>query len=106
MPIAKESDSCIELLVGPEFITGSTRMKAGTAQKLTLNMLSTSIMIKLGHVIDNKMIDMKINNKKLNERAVNIISSSCNISNEKSLQLLKKFKSIRKVLKILQNDSK
>ena len=106
MPISDESDSCIELLVGPEFITGSTRMKAGTAQKLTLNMLSTSIMIKLGHVIDNKMIDMKINNKKLNERAVNIISSSCNISNEKSLKLLKEFKSIRKVLKHLKYDSK
>tara|TARA_B100001250_G_C19791600_1_gene786777 strand:- start:243 stop:1058 length:816 start_codon:yes stop_codon:yes gene_type:complete len=106
MPISTFSDFSIEILVGPEFITGSTRMKAGTAQKMTLNMLSTSIMIKLGHVIDNKMIDMHINNKKLEERAVNIISTSLNISNEKAVKLLKKFKSVRAVLNQQKYDSK
>ena len=106
MPITKFCDFCIEILVGPEFITGSTRMKAGTAQKMTLNMLSTSIMIKLGHVIDNKMIDMRINNTKLKERAVNIISQSLNLSTTKALALLKKFKSVRAVLNQQSHDSK
>ena len=71
MEIKKVSDTAIECIVGPEMITGSTRMKAGTAQKMILNMLSTSNMIQLGHVVDNKMIDMKIKNTKLKPRTHN-----------------------------------
>lgn len=98
MPILKVSKSSIVLLVGPEFITGSTRMKAGTAQKMTLNMLSTSVMIKLGHVIDNKMVDMHINNDKLEERAVRMIQNMSNLKKVEVLALLKKHGSVRQVL--------
>ena len=98
MPILKVSESSIVLLVGPEFVTGSTRMKAGTAQKMTLNMLSTSIMIKLGHVLDNKMVDMHINNKKLEERAIKMIQNMCNLKKTEALELLKKHGSVRQVL--------
>jgi len=102
MPILKVSDSAIVLLVGPEFITGSTRMKAGTAQKMTLNMLSTSVMIKLGHVIDNKMVDMHINNKKLKERAIKMIQKMSNLKKNKAIELLKKYGTVRSVLKNIQ----
>tara|TARA_B100000427_G_scaffold280610_1_gene251349 strand:+ start:94 stop:894 length:801 start_codon:yes stop_codon:yes gene_type:complete len=98
MPILKVSESSIVLLVGPEFVTGSTRMKAGTAQKMTLNMLSTSVMIKLGHVLDNKMVDMHINNKKLEERAIKMIQNMCNLKKTEALELLKKHGSVRQVL--------
>jgi len=98
MPILQVSKSSIVLLVGPEFITGSTRMKAGTAQKMTLNMLSTSVMIKLGHVIDNKMVDMHINNDKLEERAVRMIQNMSNLKKGEVLALLKKHGSVRQVL--------
>ena len=67
--IAENSDFPVEVIVGPEYVTGSSRMKAGTAQKMILNMISTTIMIKLGRIHDNKMIDMKLSNKKLYERA-------------------------------------
>ena len=98
MPILKVSESSIVLLVGPEFVTGSTRMKAGTAQKMTLNMLSTSVMIKLGHVLDNKMVDMHINNKKLEERAIKMIQNMCDLKKLEALELLKKHGSVRQVL--------
>lgn len=98
MPILKVSNSSIVLLVGPEFVTGSTRMKAGTAQKMTLNMLSTSVMIKLGHVMDNKMVDMHINNKKLEERAIKMIQNMSNLKEMEAKKLLKKYGSVRKVL--------
>jgi N-acetylmuramic acid 6-phosphate etherase len=73
-------------------------MKAGTAQKMTLNMLSTSVMIKLGHVLDNKMVDMHINNKKLEERAIKMIQNMCNLKKLEALELLKKHGSVRQVL--------
>ncbi len=98
MPISQVSNTSIVLLVGPEFVTGSTRMKAGTAQKMTLNMLSTTVMIKLGHVIDNKMVDMKINNQKLKERAVKMIEKMCSLNQKEALELLKKHGSVRQVL--------
>lgn len=72
-PIGAASNHPIEIVVGPEFVSGSTRMKAGTAQKLVLNMISTSVMIRLGYVEDNLMVNMKINNVKLLDRAVGII---------------------------------
>ena len=95
MPISKASNTSIVLLVGPEFVTGSTRMKAGTAQKMTLNMLSTSVMIKLGHVIDNKMIDMHLNNNKLQERGIKMIIDICNVKKEIATKLLSKYGSVR-----------
>ena len=106
MPISKFSNISIILLVGPEFVTGSTRMKAGTAQKMTLNMISTSVMIKLGHVIDNKMIDMHLNNTKLKERGVKMITERCHISKQKAEELLNKYKSVRLVIDYLENDPK
>ncbi len=98
MSISKYSNTTINLPVGPEFVTGSTRMKAGTAQKMTLNMISTSVMIKLGHVLDNKMIDMHINNAKLEERAINIIMKQCLIEKSKAKNLLKKHGTVRSVI--------
>jgi len=98
MPINQFSNHSIVLLVGPEFVTGSTRMKAGTAQKMVLNMISTSVMIKLGHVLDNKMIDMQINNKKLKDRAIKIIINQCGVTKIQAKNLLKQFGSVRLVL--------
>ncbi|MBJ04458.1 MAG: N-acetylmuramic acid 6-phosphate etherase [Flavobacteriales bacterium] len=97
-PISKYSDIPIEILVGPEFITGSTRMKSGTAQKLTLNMISTAVMIKLGHVLDNKMVDMQIKNEKLKQRAINMIMEMCHVSNKKAKALLEKFGNVRNAI--------
>tara|TARA_B100001540_G_C15638373_1_gene565447 strand:+ start:81 stop:887 length:807 start_codon:yes stop_codon:yes gene_type:complete len=96
--IVKYSDYPIEIVVGPEFVTGSTRMKSGTAQKLVLNMISTSIMIKLGKVKGNKMVDMKIANNKLVDRGVNMIMREKNLSYEAAKVLLKKHGSVRKVI--------
>ena len=70
----------IEVVVGPEFVTGSTRMKAGTAQKLVLNMISTSVMIRLGHVQGNKMVDMQLSNEKLIDRAVRMVMEETGVS--------------------------
>ena len=97
-PLAKFSKFPIEVVVGPEFITGSTRMKAGTAQKMILNMITTSAMVKLGHIKGNKMIDMQTNNNKLKKRAVRIIGKILNISDEKALELFKRYGSIRNVI--------
>ena len=72
-PLSKVADFSIEVVVGPEFVTGSTRMKSGTAQKLILNMISTSVMIKLGKVQGNKMIDMHLSNNKLVDRGTKMI---------------------------------
>ena len=102
MLISKYSNTSIVMLVGPEFITGSTRMKAGTAQKMALNMLSTSVMIKLGHIIDNKMVDMQLKNNKLKERGINMIQEICDINKDLAEELLKKHHSVRLVIKHLR----
>lgn len=93
----------IEVEVGPEFVTGSTRMKSGTAQKLILNMISTSVMIKLGYVKGNKMVNMQLTNAKLRDRGVRMIQSEVNISEEKAAQLLAELGSVRKVLDFLNS---
>lgn len=98
-PITKYSDYPIEVIVGPEYVTGSSRMKAGTTQKLILNMISTATMIKLGHIKDNKMIDIQITNDKLKDRAVRIIQKSLNVSYLRASDLLKLHKSVRKAIK-------
>lgn len=95
---AKHSDYAIEVIVGPEFVTGSTRMKAGTAQKLVLNMISTSAMISLGRVKGNKMVDMQLTNNKLIDRGTRMIMEELSVDQQKAESLLKKFGSVRKVL--------
>ncbi len=96
--IAKTVDFPIEAVTGPEFITGSTRMKAGTAQKLILNMISTSAMIQLGRVKGNKMIDMKISNDKLIKRGVLFIMDELGCTEYQALTNLQKYGSVRAVL--------
>lgn len=88
--ISKYSDVPIEVIVGPEVITGSTRMKSGTAQKMILNMLTTSAMIKLGKTYRNYMIDVQPTNEKLKIRAINILKEITGISEEKAKDILKK----------------
>lgn len=88
--------------VGPEFVTGSTRMKSGTAQKLVLNMISTALMIKLGHVKGNKMVDMQLSNNKLVDRGVKMIIEQTGISYERAEELLKEHGSVRKVVDFIE----
>ncbi|RIA10788.1 N-acetylmuramic acid 6-phosphate etherase [Flavobacteriaceae bacterium MAR_2010_72] len=97
-PLSLEVDHAIELIVGPEFLTGSTRMKAGTAQKLALNMISTTVMIKLGRVKGNKMVDMHLSNKKLVKRGVRMIMHELNIDEQTATNLLLKHKSVRNAI--------
>jgi N-acetylmuramic acid 6-phosphate etherase len=96
--LAREVDFPIEVVVGPEFVTGSTRMKAGTAQKLVLNMISTAAMIKLGHVVGNKMVDMQLTNHKLVERGVRMIVDETGAPTALAEQLLKQHGSVRKAV--------
>jgi N-acetylmuramic acid 6-phosphate etherase len=89
----------IVAVVGPEFLTGSSRMKAGTAQKLILNMISTTAMIQLGKVKGNKMVDMKLSNDKLVDRGIQMLVDELPISQEKARKLLQQFGSVRNALK-------
>lgn len=98
-PLAQTAQFPIEVIVGPEFVTGSSRMKAGTAQKLVLNMLSTATMIQLGKIKGNKMIDMQLSNKKLVERGQKMLIKELNIDSEKAKELLEKFGNVRNALK-------
>ena len=97
--ITEFADFPVVALVGPEFVTGSTRMKAGTAQKLILNMISTSVMIKLGRVLDNKMVDMQLSNQKLIERGTKLLMHHFNIDYEKAKNMLLRYGSVRKAMK-------
>ena len=97
-PISKEVDIAIEAIVGPEFVTGSTRMKAGTAQKMVLNMITTSLMIKLGRVKGNRMVDMQLTNKKLIERGTKMIVDELGIRKDEACRLLLLHGSVREVL--------
>ncbi|MEP0714054.1 MAG: N-acetylmuramic acid 6-phosphate etherase, partial [Algoriphagus sp.] len=94
-PLSKEVDHPIEAVVGPEFITGSTRMKSGTAQKLILNMISTSVMIKLGKVKGNKMVDMQLSNAKLVQRGTKMIMEATGLDEETAQKLLLSEGSVR-----------
>lgn len=96
--IAKAANIAIEPVVGPEFLTGSTRMKAGTAQKMVLNMITTSLMIKLGRVKGNKMVDMQLTNKKLVERGSKMIVDELGIEKDEARRLLLLHGSVRAVL--------
>lgn len=97
-PLAAAVDIPIEVVVGPEFVTGSTRMKAGTAQKLVLNMISTATMIGLGRVEGNRMVDMQLSNNKLVDRGTRMIMEQLQIDQEEALKLLKAYGSVRKAV--------
>lgn len=98
-PISAVADYPIEAVVGPEFVTGSTRMKSGTAQKLILNMISTSVMIQLGRVEDNKMVNMQLTNDKLVERGVKMLMEKMHTEDyEAAKTLLLQYGSVKKSL--------
>ncbi len=99
-PVAKAARYPIEVIVGPEFLTGSTRMKAGTAQKLVLNMLTTSTMIRLGKVKGNKMVDMQLTNSKLHNRGIRMIVRETGLDEQTAETLLTQYGSVRKVIEI------
>jgi len=103
-PLAQLAAFPITPVVGPEFVTGSTRMKSGTAQKLVLNMISTALMIKLGRVKGNKMVDMQLSNNKLVDRGSRMIAEELNISLEEANQLLQKYGSVRKAIDNFLNE--
>jgi len=98
--LAEVSEFPIEVVMGPEVVTGSTRMKSGTSQKLVLNMISTTVMIGLGRVKGNRMVDMQLTNNKLVDRGVKMIMEDLEVSEEKALKLLKKYGSVRAVLNV------
>lgn len=103
--VSKHADFPIEIVVGPEFVTGSTRMKSGTAQKLVLNMISTTVMVKLGHVRGNKMVDMQLSNDKLFERGAKMIMEELGIPFVQAEQLLRQYGSVRKAVDSWKNNA-
>ncbi len=102
-PLAVAAQFPVEVMVGPEFLTGSSRLKAGTAQKLILNMITTISMIQLGHVRGNKMVDMQLSNVKLKDRGTRMVMESLAVSEQEAAQLLKEHKSIRKAINAGKN---
>ncbi len=94
-PVAAHADHPIEIVVGPEFVTGSTRMKSGTAQKLALNLISTSVMIKLGRVVGNRMVDMQLGNNKLVDRGTKMVMETLKVDYAKANGLLMEHGSVR-----------
>ena len=105
-PIAGFSDFPVEVVTGPEFVTGSTRMKAGTAQKLVLNMLTTAVMIKLGRVKDNKMVDMMLTNKKLVERGTRMLMNLYNLEYDIARETLLKYGNVRTAIDFIEKTEK
>ncbi len=105
-PLSQTAQFPIEVVVGAEFITGSSRMKAGTAQKLVLNMISTTTMIQLGKIKGNKMVDMQLSNNKLVDRGVKMIMNELNIPQEEAQILLNKYKNVRSAIQNHSNGRK
>jgi N-acetylmuramic acid 6-phosphate etherase len=104
-PLAKHADYAIEVIVGPEFVTGSTRMKSGTAQKLVLNMISTSVMILIGRVEDNTMVNMQLTNNKLIDRGTRMVMDKTGINDyEVAKNLLLKYGSVKKAIESISSD--
>ncbi|MDP9048663.1 MAG: N-acetylmuramic acid 6-phosphate etherase [Bacteroidota bacterium] len=97
-PVAAAAKYPVEVVTGPEFLTGSTRMKAGTAQKLVLNMLSTSVMIQIGRVKGNKMVDMQLTNNKLVNRGTRMVMNQTGVDEQTAAGLLKRHGSVRKAV--------
>lgn len=102
-PLAQTAQYPVEVVTGPEFVTGSSRMKAGTAQKLVLNMISTATMIQLGRVKGNKMVDMQLSNHKLVGRGTKMIMDELNITEVEAATLLEKHKNVRKAIESYGN---
>ncbi len=98
-PLGETAKFPIEVIVGPEFVTGSSRMKAGTAQKMVLNMISTATMIQLGKVKGNKMVDMQLSNHKLVTRGINMLCEELHINKTTAGILLEKYGSVRNAIK-------
>jgi N-acetylmuramic acid 6-phosphate etherase len=103
-PLAQIAQFPIEVVVGPEFVTGSSRMKAGTAQKLVLNMISTATMIQLGKVKGNKMVDMQLSNNKLVDRGIRMIRTEIEVTYEEAGKLLQENGSVRKAVDAFLNN--
>ncbi len=101
-PVAAVAKYPVEVVTGPEFLTGSTRMKAGTAQKLVLNMLSTSVMIQLGRVKGNKMVDMQLSNDKLVDRGIRMVMKETGLDENTAAGLLKEHGSVRKAVEAVK----
>jgi N-acetylmuramic acid 6-phosphate etherase len=102
-PVSAVANYPVEVIVGPEFVTGSTRMKSGTAQKLVLNMISTTVMIQLGRVEDNKMVNMQLTNIKLVDRGVKMLMDKLELNNyEKAKDLLLKYGSVKKAIEAVK----
>lgn len=97
-PMAAEADVAIEMVVGPEYVTGSSRMKSGTGQKMILNMITTSVMIQLGRVKGNKMVNMQLSNKKLVDRGSRMVSEELNMDYEQAKRLLLMHGSVKKAV--------
>jgi N-acetylmuramic acid 6-phosphate etherase len=97
-PVAQAAEYPIEIITGPEYVTGSTRMKAGTAQKLTLNMISTSLMIGLGRVKGNRMVDMQLSNNKLIDRGTRMVMDATGLDEKEAGRLLLEQGSVRKAV--------
>jgi N-acetylmuramic acid 6-phosphate etherase len=104
--LAEAAEVPVIVVVGPEFVTGSTRLKAGTAQKMVLNMITTSVMIKLGRVKGNKMVNMQLTNRKLVERGTRMIVEELNIQREAARILLLQHGSVKKALESYRGDKK
>ncbi|HTI58700.1 N-acetylmuramic acid 6-phosphate etherase [Mucilaginibacter sp.] len=102
-PVAAAAKFPVEVVTGPEFVTGSTRMKAGTAQKLVLNMLSTAVMIQLGRVKGNKMVDMQLSNHKLVDRGTHMVMNYTGLPEQDAADLLLKYGSVRKAVEVYMN---
>jgi N-acetylmuramic acid 6-phosphate etherase len=101
-PLAVLVDYPVEVVTGPEFVTGSTRMKAGTAQKLVLNMVSTAVMVKMGRVKGNKMVDMQLSNNKLVERGTRMLMKALDIPSDPAKALLEKHGNVRKAIEAFE----
>ncbi|MFT5512719.1 MAG: N-acetylmuramic acid 6-phosphate etherase [Bacteroidia bacterium] len=96
--VGKIADYPVDCPVGPEFVTGSTRMKSGTAQKLILNMITTAVMVKLGHVQGNKMVDMQLSNDKLVDRGTLMVVEKTDLKYDEAKSMLLKYGSVRKAV--------
>ena len=103
-PLHKVANDPVVVVVGPEFVTGSSRMKAGTAQKLVLNMISTAAMIQLGRVKGNKMVDMQLSNNKLVDRGTRMLMEALHIMEDEAAFLLKKHGTVRGAINAYQNE--
>ncbi|MCP9770739.1 N-acetylmuramic acid 6-phosphate etherase [Lacihabitans sp. LS3-19] len=105
-PVAAKAQLPIEVVVGPEYVTGSTRMKSGSAQKMVLNMISTTLMIKLGKVRGNRMVDMQLSNEKLVERGIKMVMNEANVVYDVAKKLLIENGSVRKAVDFYKNNQK